>query len=99
MGKVFDVIKGADAGSLDINDFLVKHPASTFFMEMASAGPEGSDIQPGDVIVIDRALTPKANDLIVVDQNGELTIIFSPKKADTGEFIFWGKVIGLLRRF
>lgn len=95
MGKVFDVIKGADVGSLDINDYVVKHPASTFYMAMEIAGPDGSDIKAGDVLVIDRSLNPKPHDLVVVEDEGELNLAFFSKK----EVVLWGKVTGFIRRY
>lgn len=97
MGKVFDVIKGEEKRTLDINDHMVKHPASTFFMEMEGEGPEGSDIKAGDVLVVDRALTPKKKDLIVAEVEGELVLTFYTGSEQ--ETVLWGKVTGFLRHF
>lgn len=101
MGKVFDVMKGSDEPRpLDIHDYLVRHPAATFFMEMEADGPEGSDIQTGDVLVVDRSLTPKQGSIIVVALDGELRVQKHSLKTDIDEeVVLWGVVIGLLRRF
>jgi DNA polymerase V len=98
MGKVFDVMKGGDNDRpLDIHDYMVKHPATTFFFKMDGDGPEGSDIKAGDVLVVDRSLTPKRGSYLIVATEGELKVErFSKKEAE--DKVLWGVVIGLLRR-
>lgn len=99
MGKVFDVMK--DEGKervLDIHDYLVKNPASTFFFKMDNEGPEGSDIKLGDVLVVDRSLVPKRGNIIVATKEGEFAVeIYSNENEE--EKILWGVVIGLLRKY
>lgn len=100
MGKVFDVVKGSNKDRpLDVHDYMVKHPASTFFMQMEADGPEGSDVKAGDVIVIDRSISPKKNNLIVITEAGEFRLDFySTKLTQSDEVSLWGVVTGLLRR-
>ncbi len=100
MAQVFDVYKNdADTTPLDINDYLVKHPASTFFLQMEGDGPEGSEIQAGDVLVVDRSLTPTQGDLLVAAIEGELSVIFFDKDSEQADATLWGVVVGLVRRF
>lgn len=98
--KVFNVIKGGQSdGALDINDYLIQNPSSTFFMKMEGDGPEGSDIKAEDVLVVDRSITPKKGSLVVVSVEGELVIQVHSPDIDQGEEVtFWGVVSGLLRR-
>lgn len=80
--------------SLDIHDYLVKHPDSTFFMKLEEAGPEESGLQVGDVIAVDRSLAAEAKDVVVAVIEGELVVTrFSEQEMEV-----WGKVIGLVRR-
>ncbi len=98
MSKVFNVMKGGDEERpLDIHDYMVKHPASTFFLKMEGEGPEDSGIEAGDVLVVDRSQDPKLGSLIVVAIDGELKVEEFSKKEDE-EKVLWGVVTGLLRR-
>lgn len=101
MGKVFDVVKDRSTDvPLDIQEYMVRHPASTFFMVMEGDGPEGSDIKSGDVVIIDRSVSPKKNDIAVVTEDGQLRVMFFSKNdASSGEVSLWGVVTGILRRF
>lgn len=101
MARAFNVMKDGDKErSLDIHDYLVKHPDATFFLKMEAAGPERSGIQEGDVLVVDRSLTPKRGRYVVVAEEGELRVrkYLSEREFDT-ETTLWGVVIGLLRKF
>jgi DNA polymerase V len=51
--------------SLDISQILVKHPASTFFMEIDGHSWERFGIFHQDIVIIDRSLQPRADDLVV----------------------------------
>ena len=100
MGKVFDVLKDKpNDRPLDIHDYLVKHPASTFFMKMEGEGPEGSGIYAGDMLVIDRAITAKKGNLAVVIVDGELKVEKFSSEVKSEELSVWGVVVGLLRKF
>lgn len=99
MGKVFDVMKNdGEKRPLDIHDLMVKNQSSTFFMKMESDGPEGTDIKSGDILVIDRSLTPKRGNVLVVAEDGELKVQKHSTKSDLSEDLtLWGVVTGLLR--
>lgn len=95
---MFDVMKSGDEERpLDIHDYMVDHPASTFFLKMEGEGPEGGGIEVGDVLVVDRSLTPKRGNLIVAAVEGELRVERFQKQEE--EMVFWGVVTGLLRRY
>ncbi|HMB15900.1 MAG TPA: translesion error-prone DNA polymerase V autoproteolytic subunit [Pelovirga sp.] len=64
---------------LDLNKFCIQHPAATFFVRAAGDSMIEAGIFPGDLVIVDRALEAKHNDIIVVAINGELTI----KKLET----------------
>ncbi len=59
---------------LDLNDLLVKHPAATFFVRVEGDSMRGAGINPGDVLVVDRALEASDNDVVVAVVNGEFTV-------------------------
>jgi DNA polymerase V len=68
---------------LDINDLVVKNPASTFFVRVEGDSMEGAGIFSGDVLVIDRSLTPKDGSIIVAAVYGEMVVKRLLKQGDT----------------
>jgi DNA polymerase V len=61
-------------GKLDLNDYLVKHPAATFFVRVAGDSMIGAGIHPGDILVVDRSLEPTDKRVVIAVVNGELTV-------------------------
>ena len=59
---------------LDLNDFLVKHPAATFFVRVAGDSMLGAGIHHGDILVVDRSLEPVSGKVVIAVVNGELTV-------------------------
>ncbi len=59
---------------LDIHDLVVKHPASTFFVRVQGDSMEGAGIFSGDVLVVDRAVTPQPGKIVVAAVYGELVV-------------------------
>lgn len=65
---------------LDLNRLMVEHPAATFFLRVEGESMENANIQPGDILVVDRALTPQNGQIIVAVLNGEFTVKRLKKK-------------------
>ena len=61
-------------GCLDLNEHLVEHPESTFFIRVHSESMAGSGIHDGDLLVVDRALEAADGDLVVAMVDGGLTL-------------------------
>jgi DNA polymerase V len=59
---------------LDINDLVVKHPASTFFVRVEGDSMEGAGIFSHDVLVVDRSLTPRDSSIVVAAVYGEMVV-------------------------
>ncbi len=66
---------------LDLNDFLIKHPASTFFVKVKGDSMIKAGINSGDILVVDRSLEPKDKKIVVAVVNGEFTVKRVQKKA------------------
>lgn len=60
--------------SLNINDLLVKHPASTFFVRVQGDSMEGAGIFSGDILVVDRSVEARSGLIVVAAVNGELVV-------------------------
>jgi DNA polymerase V len=59
---------------LNLNEYLVSHPASTFFVRASGQSMDGDHIQPGDILVVDRAVEPTNGRIVIATVNGELTV-------------------------
>ena len=59
---------------LDINDLVVKNPASTFFVRVEGDSMEGAGIFSGDVLVVDRSRESKDGVIVVAAINGEMVV-------------------------
>jgi DNA polymerase V len=59
---------------LDINDLVVQHPASTFFVRVEGNSMEGAGIFSGDVLVVDRAVAPRDGKIVVAAVFGEMVV-------------------------
>ena len=60
--------------SLNLNDYLVKHPSSTFYIYVKGDSMIGAGIYDGDLMVVDRSLEPQSNNVIVAVIDGEFTV-------------------------
>ena len=58
---------------LDLNEHLVKHPSATFIVEAVGSSMIGAGIQPGALLIVDRSLKAKHNDIVIASLNGEFT--------------------------
>ena len=59
---------------LNLHDYLVQHPSATFCVKAIGDSMVDAGIKSSDVMVIDRALTPKNNDIILAVIDGEFTV-------------------------
>ena len=59
---------------LDLNQFLIKHPAATFFVRVDGNSMKGAGIHDRDILIVDRALSPKSGQIVVAILNGEFTV-------------------------
>jgi DNA polymerase V len=60
--------------SLDLNEYLVKHPAATFFVRVRGQSMIGAGIHDGDLLVVDRALEPRDGNVVIAIVDGDLTV-------------------------
>ena len=59
---------------LDLNEKLVRRPAATFFVRVVGDSMVGEGIRAGDLLVVDRSLTPVDGDIIIAAVDGEFTV-------------------------
>jgi DNA polymerase V len=61
-------------GKLDLNQYLVKHPAATFFVRVTGDSMIGAGIHSSDLLIVDRSLEPKDKNVVIASVDGELTV-------------------------
>lgn len=60
--------------SIDLNKELIEHPASTFYAKVMGDSMADEGITEGDILVIDKSITPEHGDLAVCCLDGEFTL-------------------------
>ena len=61
-------------GSLDLNRFLIKRPAATFYTRVSGDAMMENGIFDGDYLIVDRSLAVFNNAIVVAAINGELVV-------------------------
>lgn len=59
---------------LDLNQLLITHPAATFFVRVEGDSMKNGGISSGDILIVDRAISPQNGQIIVAVLNGEFTV-------------------------
>ncbi len=60
--------------ALNLNDHLVPHPISTFFIEVKGDAMAGEKIFDGDTLVVDRAADIRAGHIVIAVSGGEFIL-------------------------
>ena len=55
---------------LDINEYLVRNPVSTFFFPVQGDSMEGAEIFDGDILVVDKSVRPRHGHIVVAFVDG-----------------------------
>ena len=60
--------------NLDLNKYLIPHPAATFIVKASGHSMIDAHIQSGDLLIVDKSLTPKHNNIVIASIFGDLTV-------------------------
>lgn len=58
----------------DLNELLIKRPASTFFLKARGNSMEGAGIFDEATLIVDRSLSPVDGDVVIAIVDGNLTV-------------------------
>lgn len=61
-------------GRLDLNEYCIRNPSATFFIRVDGQSMQNAGIFDGDIIIVDRSLPPRHNDVIVGIVDGEFIL-------------------------
>ncbi len=71
--------------SIDLNQELIKHPASTFYGRVSGLSMVDEGIEDGDILVVDKSLEVQSGDLAVCFIDGEFTL----KRVEIETEVIW----------
>jgi len=60
--------------NLDLNEYLIKHPAATYFMRANNNAMIGCGVHKGDLLIVDKSLVPENGKMIIAEYEGALTL-------------------------
>lgn len=60
--------------SLDINAYLIRHRAASFYFSVEGSSMSGAGILDGDKVLVDRAVEPRHGHIVVAVINQEYTL-------------------------
>ena len=99
---------------LSMDELLIKHPSSTYLARASGDSMMECGILDGDILIIDRSITPENGDIVIAAIDGELTCKFLDLKKnqlisanskylpiklnDTAELLIEGVVISSIRQ-
>ena len=102
------------SNDLDLNELIIKHPAATFFVRAEGSGMKNLGINSGDILVVDRSLTPVSGKIVICILKGEFLVrklnikddvIFlqqgnprSPLEKVDSDFEIWGVVTYVIHK-
>lgn len=59
---------------LNLHDYLIKNPSSTFFVRASGESMSNTGIRSGDIMLVDRSLNPKNRSIVLAVLDGEFTV-------------------------
>lgn len=65
---------------LDLNTYLIKHPASTYFVRVDGDSMTDAGISNGDILIVDKSLEPQNNSIVIACINREFTVKYFMKQ-------------------
>ncbi len=60
--------------SIDLNEELIHHPASTFFLRVKGESMSNAGVLDGDLLIVDRSLDPQPGHIVVAILDGSFTL-------------------------
>ena len=69
-------------GRLSLDEHLIQHKDSTFFVRARGNSMVDAHITDGDLLVVDKSLTPQFGDIVVAVVDGEFTVKYLIKRGD-----------------
>lgn len=59
---------------IDLNELIIQHPSSTYFVKAAGDSMRDAGISDGDLLVVDSSRTAEHGDIVIAAVGGEFTV-------------------------
>ncbi len=66
--------------TMSLDEYLINNPTSTYLLKVEGDSMIDAGIHPGDLVLVDKSLTPKAGDVVVAQVDDEWTLKYFEKK-------------------
>lgn len=70
------------AGTMSMDEFLIQHPESCYMLTVSGDSMIEAGIVQGDLVIVDRSITPKNGDIVVAEVDHEWTMKYLIKMRD-----------------
>lgn len=67
---------------ISIDEYLISNPQATFLLKVEGDSMADAGIRPGDLVLVQRDLTPKNGDIVVASVDGEWTLKYLERRGD-----------------
>lgn len=65
--------------ALSLDEFLIRNRPATFMLKVSGDSMQEAGIMPGDLVVVDRSLTPKNGNIVIAEVDGDWTMKYLKK--------------------
>lgn len=62
------------ADTLDLNEHLIHHKEATYFVHASGNSMVGAGIHDGDIMIVDKSITPSNGSIVIATVDGEFTV-------------------------
>lgn len=66
--------QGYEKQELNLHEYCVKHPSATYFLRVSGNSMDDARIHHGDVLVVDRSLSPVHGSIVIASIDNEFTV-------------------------
>lgn len=84
---------------LDLNRLLIPHAASTYLFRVRGSEWEGTGVFEGDIAVVDRALDPRRNDVVLWWDGARGEFAISAAAQMPVDAVCWGVITASIHEF
>jgi repressor LexA len=68
--------------TISLDEFLVRRPDATYILTVSGDSMQDAGIQPGDMVLVEKGGSPKLNDIVIAQIDGEWTMKYYGKDKD-----------------
>lgn len=69
--------------TISLDEYLVRKPTASFLLKVSGDSMIDAGIHPGDLVIIERGLTPKSGDIVLAEVDQEWTLKYYRKRGTT----------------